>query len=140
MHHNQKSIKHYLKFGPFEEMSLCEIFIYKSFITQTEKWSGKVTGVLRIYGGEEDIMHEATTSYTSQHICMVERRNITILDMLKQNKNPHKLWDEVVIITNIEMEVKGSRRIWLGRKSRATHFKVFGFFGQAENQVQETRN
>ena len=49
---------------------------------------------------ENGIQHEVTTPYTPQHNGLVERRNITILDiarsMLKENKLPHELWGEVV--------------------------------------------
>ena len=49
---------------------------------------------------ENEIEHEVTALYTPQHNGLVERRNQTLLDMirsmLKEKKLPNTLWGEVV--------------------------------------------
>jgi len=83
--------------------------VFLKFKANVERESGKLLKTLRTYGGGEftsntfenycqanGIMHEVTTPYTPQHNALAERRNRTILNMvrslMKEKGLPHKLW------------------------------------------------
>ncbi|GAU38979.1 hypothetical protein TSUD_378550 [Trifolium subterraneum] len=113
--------------------------------------SDKFIKVLRTDGGGEytskefenyckyqGIIHEVTTPYTPQHNGLTERRNRSILDMVrsmvKQKGLPHRFWGEAVstavYILNIsptkKLKDKVPEEVWSKCKSSVTHFKVFG--------------
>ena len=88
----------------------------KKFTAMTEKQSGKKLKILRTDGGGEfnsreieafctdkGILHEVTAPYTPQHNGVVERRNRTIMNMVRsmlRGKNlPKALWREAVVTT-----------------------------------------
>ena len=91
-----------------------EVFAeFKKFRIKAKKQSGQTLKILIIdVGGEYNstefkklcmengIEHELTTPYTPQHNGLTERRNQTLLDMirsmLKEKKLPNTLWGEVV--------------------------------------------
>jgi len=85
--------------------------VFKKFKRMVEKQSGKHIKVLKVdEGGDylldlfqnfceaKGIVHEITPPYTLQHNGTVERKNKTIMNMvrsmLKSNKVPNYLWGE----------------------------------------------
>ena len=88
----------------------------KKFTAMTEKQSRKKLKILRTNGGgkfnsieieafctDKGILHEVTAPYTPQHNGVVERRNRTIMNMVRsmlRGKNlPKALWREAVVTT-----------------------------------------
>lgn len=90
-----------------------EVFlIFKKFKLMCKKQSGKAIKVIRKNGGgeytshefkkycdKEEMLHEVTTPYTSQHNGVAERMNITIMNMersmLKGMKLPKYLGEKL---------------------------------------------
>ncbi|XP_050893510.1 uncharacterized protein LOC127100401 [Lathyrus oleraceus] len=89
---------------------------FKKFRIKSENHSGQKLKIFRTDGRgeynstefrkfceENGIEHEVTTSYIPQHDGLAERRNRTLLDlirsMVKEKKLPHTLWGEVVATT-----------------------------------------
>src|ERR1044072_242252 len=90
-----------------------EVFqTFKQFKKMVENYSGANIKIRRTDEGREytsrefesfcvenGIQHEVTAPYTPQHNGLAERRNRTVLDMvrsmLKEKNLPHSLWGEV---------------------------------------------
>ena len=125
--------------------------VFLKFKAKVERESGKLLKTLRTDGGGEftsnrfesycqanGIMHEVTAPYTPQHNALAERRNRTILNMvrslLKEKKLPHKLWGEaastaVYILNRCPTKVLKNEvplKVWSGVKPAVGHLKVFG--------------
>ena len=84
------------------------------------------------------IKKQFTTPYTPQHNCVVERKNRTIMglvrSMLKEKHLPLELWGEAVstcvyvLNRSSTKGVKGQTPYakWNGRKPNVSHLKIFG--------------
>lgn len=84
-------------------------------------------------------MHEVTSPYTPQNNCIVERKNKTIMNMvrsiLKSKKVPNYLWEEALSTATYILNIHPTKRLsektleeaWARTKLDMTHFKVFGF-------------
>jgi len=129
-----------------------EVFqIFKNFKSLVEKQSGKCIKVLRTDGGgeftsgeletfciEQGILHEVTAPYTPQHNGIAERRNRTILNMVRsmiKGKNlPHNFWGEaattaVYILNRCPTKSLHSQvpeEVWSGLKPSVKHLRIFG--------------
>ncbi|WVZ24094.1 hypothetical protein V8G54_002638 [Vigna mungo] len=125
--------------------------IFKKYVVNVERESGKTLKILRTDGGgeftshafelfcqEKGITHEVTAPYTPQHNALVERRNRTIMNMarclLKEKELPQNLWAEavstVVYLLNRcptkRIERKVPLAVWTGTTPSVRHLKIFG--------------
>nr|KYP61818.1 Retrovirus-related Pol polyprotein from transposon TNT 1-94 [Cajanus cajan]KYP63036.1 Retrovirus-related Pol polyprotein from transposon TNT 1-94 [Cajanus cajan] len=125
--------------------------IFKDFKALVEKQSGKCIKILRTDGGgeftsgefegfckEHGIVHEVTAPYTPQHNGIAERRNRTILNMvrsmLKEKNLPHSFWGEaamtaVYVLNRCPTKRLGSmvpEEAWSGSKPSVKHLRIFG--------------
>lgn len=116
-----------------------------------EKQSGKFIKVLRTDGGREyvsnvfeefcikhGIQHEVTAPYTLQHNGLAERRNRTVLNMvksmLKEKRLPHSFWGEAATTSIYILNRCPTKRlkdqvpeeVWLGKKPTVKHLRIFG--------------
>ncbi|KAE9618243.1 putative RNA-directed DNA polymerase [Lupinus albus] len=129
-----------------------EVFCtFKDFKSLVEKESGKHIKILRTDGGgefnskefdvfckKEGITHEVTAPYTPQHNGIAERRNRTILNMvrcmLKQKGLPHNLWGEAAMTASYILNRCPTKRLdnmvpeeaWCGIKPSIKHLRIFG--------------
>ena len=124
---------------------------FKKFRMKAENQSGQKLKILRTDGGgeynskefqkfceENGIEHEVTAPYTPQHNGLAERRNRTLLDMvrsmLKEKKLPQKLWGEAVATATYVLNRCPTKKLkeivpiqkWTGDKQSVSHLKVFG--------------
>lgn len=84
------------------------------------------------------IDHKVISPYMPQHNEITDKRNITILDMvrcmLKQKNLPKSLWSEAVTaifyIMNKyptkKLKNKVPKEVWSGKQPSVSHLKVFG--------------
>ena len=117
----------------------------------TEKQSRKKLKILRTNGGgkfnsieieafctDKGILHEVTAPYTPQHNGVVERRNRTIMNMVRsmlKGKNlPKALWGEAVVTTTYvlnrcptqQLKNQVPKAVWSGKTPFVKHMRVFG--------------
>lgn len=125
--------------------------IFKSFKARVENKTGKTIKTLRTYRGGEycsktfehfcinhGIRRELTSAYTPQQNGVSERKNRTILNMvrslLKRGRIPKSFWPEAV---NWSIHVLNRSPIffvlnmtpeeaWSGRNPAVDHFRIFG--------------
>ena len=125
--------------------------VFKRFKVYVEKQSGKHVKILRTDGGGEftsnemeefckshGIVHEITAPYTPQHNGVAERRNRTIINMvrsmLKEKQLAKNLWGEAVETATYvlnrcptkQLANKVPEEVWSGRKPSVSHMRVFG--------------
>ena len=125
--------------------------IFKDFKAFVEKQSGKCIKILRIDDGgeftsgelegfckEHGIVHEVTAPYIPQHNGIAERRNRTILNMvrsmLKKKNLPHSFWGEAAMTVVHVLNRCPTKRLnsmvpeeaWSGSKPSVKHFRIFG--------------
>lgn len=136
--------------------------VFKRFETSTETESGKVIKILRTDGGgeytslafdefckNEGIKHEVIAPYRPQHNGLIERRNHTVMNMvrclIREKKLPQMLWAEavstVVYILNRcptkKIEGKVPWEVWTGLKPSVSHLRVFGSLAYAHVMEQK---
>nr|KYP68042.1 Retrovirus-related Pol polyprotein from transposon TNT 1-94 [Cajanus cajan] len=125
--------------------------VFEKFKVLVERNSGQLIKVLRTDGGgeymsrefqkfcdQEGIEHEVIPPYTPQHNGTAERKNRTIMNMvrsmLKSKELPKYLWGEAVSTTTYILNRSPSKRLegvtpeeaWSGNKPNVSHFRVFG--------------
>jgi hypothetical protein len=100
----------------------------------TEFKNSQVEGFLK----EEGIKHEFSSPYTPQQNGVVERKNITLLDMartmLDEYKTPDRFWAEAIntacySINRLYLHIilkKTSYELLTGKKPKVSYFRVFG--------------
>ena len=123
----------------------------KKFTAMTEKQSRKKLKILRTNGGgkfnsieieafctDKGILHEVTAPYTPQHNGVVERRNRTIMNMVRsmlRGKNlPKALWREAVVTTTYvlnrcptqQLKNQVPEVVWSRKTPSVKHMRVFG--------------
>src|ERR1044072_6729952 len=129
-----------------------DVFVtFKRFKVLVENHSEKSIKVLRTDGGGEftsnemedfwkihGIIHEITAPYTPQHNGMAERRNGTILNMvrsmLKEKHLDKRLWGEAVETATYILNRSPTKHlvntvheeVWSGRKPSVSHMRRFG--------------
>jgi len=129
-----------------------EVFgVFKKFRLLVQNESGEVISRLRTDGGGEytstefndfcssnGINHEVTTPYTPQHNGISERKNRTLVNMirsmLKQKQMPHYLWGEAAATAAYlinrsptkKLQDKTPEEAWCGVKPSVQHLKIFG--------------
>lgn len=129
-----------------------EVFsVFKRFKVQAEKQAERQIKILMTDGGGEytsrdfyafceqtGILHEVTAPHTPQHNGVAERRNRTILNMvrsmLKSKKLPHSFWGEAATTAAYVLNKCPTKRlhskvpeeVWSGRKPTVNHLRVFG--------------
>jgi transposase InsO family protein len=99
----------------------------------TEFKNSQIEGFLE----EEGIKHEFSSPYTPQQNCVVERKNITLLDMartmLDEYKTPDQFWAEAIntacySINRLYLHrilKKTSYELLTGKKPNVSYFRVF---------------
>ena len=147
-----------LKFSPYDYVKLFEGFysLFKSFKASVETESEKTIKSLRTdHDGEycsdefstfcvnHGIRKELTTTYTPQQNGVSERKNITILNMVRclltKSGVSKEFWPEAVnwsvhilnrsptfVVKNMTLE-----EAWSGRKPTVDHFRIFGCIAYA---------
>ena len=87
---------------------------------------------------KSEIKKQFTAPYTPQQIGVVERKNRTIMglvrSMLKENKLPLELWGEAVSTCVYVLNKSSTKGVkgktpyerWNGRKPNISHLKIFG--------------
>ena len=125
--------------------------VFKKFRLLVQNESGEVISRLRNDGGGEftstkfndffssnDINHEVTAPYTPQHNGILERKNRTLVNMirsmLKQKQMPHYLWGEaaataaylIIRSPTKKLQDKTPEEAWCGVKPSVQHLKIFG--------------
>lgn len=101
------------------------LFVFKKSKLMCEKQSGKVIKVIRTdvelnilhmtfkNNCDEGMLHEVPTPYTPQHNGVAERRNRTIMNMvrsmLKGRKLPKYFWGEAVSTTSFILNRSSTR-------------------------------
>ncbi|CAL9028169.1 unnamed protein product, partial [Prunus brigantina] len=124
-------------------------YTFKKFMAYVEKQSGEKIKVLRTDRGQEYIVcdeflekngikHQLTARYTPQQNGVAERKNRTIMDMvrcmLKLKNLPKYFWAEAVACAVYILNRSPSRsvngrtpyEVWSGRKPNIQHLRVFG--------------
>ncbi|GKV47387.1 hypothetical protein SLEP1_g54294 [Rubroshorea leprosula] len=124
---------------------------FKKFKAHVERQSGHCIQILRTdgggeytsnefheYCGEQGIQHQVTCPYTPQHNGVVERKNRTIMDMvksiLKAKGMPNSFWGEAVSCSVYLLNRSPTRSLqnvtpveaWNGFNPSVKHLKVFG--------------
>ena len=91
-----------------------------------------------LYCEENGILRQLTTPYTPQQNGVVERRNRTIMglvrSMLKGKKLPLELWGEAVTTCTYVLNRSATKSLrgktpyecWFGRKPSVDHLRIFG--------------
>ena len=127
------------------------IEVFSKFKSMVERQSGRKLKVLRTDGGgeyvskdfdrlceKEGIVHEVVPPYTPQQNGIAERKNRTIMNMVRsmlKGKNlPKEFWGEAVTTATYILNrcpTKKLERItpeecWSGVKPSLSHLKVFG--------------
>ncbi|CAJ2677087.1 unnamed protein product [Trifolium pratense] len=125
--------------------------IFKKFKATVERQSGKRLKTLRTDGGgeyvshefakfcdNEGIVHDIVPPYTPQQNGTAERKNRTIMDMvrcmLKGKHLPKELWGEAVSTATYTLNRCPTKRLkgitpeecWSGHKPNVNHMRVFG--------------
>jgi len=125
--------------------------MFRKYKSMVEQQSGSNIKILRSDGGgeyaatkfsgfceREGIVHEFTPPYTLQHNGTVERRNITLLNMvrciLKTKKVPSFLWGEAANVATYVLNKSPTRRLklmtleeaWTCVKPDVSHLRIFG--------------
>ncbi|WVZ25754.1 hypothetical protein V8G54_004298 [Vigna mungo] len=135
---------------------------FKCFKKQVEKEAEKLIKVIRTDGGgeytsrdfeafykEHGIIHEVVAPYTPQHNGLAERRNRSIMNMvrcmIKEKNVPRDLWGEAVATSVYILNRCTTKRMpgsvphakWSGTKCLVKHFKIFGSL--AFNHIADQR-
>nr|KYP31898.1 Retrovirus-related Pol polyprotein from transposon TNT 1-94 [Cajanus cajan] len=139
-----------------------EVFeIFKKFRALVEKETGKVIKAFQFdrggeftsamfarYYEEHGVRQFLTAPYSPQQNGVTERKNRTILDMVrsmfKSKSLPKKFWAEAVQCAvyvqnrcpHAKLGEKTPQEVWNGKKPSVSHLKVFGSvaYGQVPNQ------
>ena len=123
---------------------------FKEFMAEAEQWLGKSLKTLRSDRGgeyldtkfkdhllEHGILSQLTTPGTPQQNCVVERRNRTLLDMVRSmisySSLPISFWgyslQTAVYILNVIQSKsiqKTPLELWNGHKPSLRHFRIWG--------------
>jgi transposase InsO family protein len=141
-----------------------EVFeVFKKFRMMVQNESGEVISKLRTDGGGEytsnefksfrasdDINHEITAPYTPQHNGTAERKNRTIVNMvrsmIKEKSLPHYLWGEATATAAYLLNRCPTKRLenvtpeeaWSRVKPCVKHLRVFGslYFRHIPDQLR----
>lgn len=125
--------------------------VFKKFKVMVEKQCGRQIKVLRTDGGGEynsrdfqqfcdqrGLLHEVTAPYTPQHNGVAERRNRTVMNMvrsmLRGKSLPNSFWGEAVNTAVYVLNRSPTKKlklvtleeVWSGRKPIVSHLRVFG--------------
>jgi len=123
----------------------------RRFKKMEEKQSGMTVKVLQTNGGgeytsnefmdfceEEDLVHEVNPPYTPKHNGCAERKNRSLMNMVRcmlhGKKLPQFLWGEVVSTTSYVLNKCPTKRLqeltpekaWKGVKPSVSHLRTFG--------------
>ncbi|KAG9440556.1 hypothetical protein H6P81_020721 [Aristolochia fimbriata] len=131
------------------------MFVFKEFKSYVEKQSGKEIKTLRTDQGTEyiagesyfkqcGIQHQMTARYTPQQNGVAERKNRTIMEMvrcmLKGKHVPHSFWAEAIACAVYVLNrcpTNGLKNMtayeaWNGHPPNVKHFRIFGSIAYAQ--------
>ncbi|MCO5549956.1 hypothetical protein L7F22_003433 [Adiantum nelumboides] len=110
---------------------------------RTDQGGEYMSGAFKDFLGKKGIKHQCTMPYTPHQNGVVERKNMSLMEMarcmLKATSLPHKLWMEAVACAAHVLNMCPTRALktitpyesWYDKKRSVNYLRVFGFLAYA---------